>query len=407
MKNGKKATTAIIIVSFLVFSFLRHAAAEVGSVLVQLNINDNGQNAVRANTITSFKVFFTINRDIKVKDWVKFWFPVDEASGNQKDICDGLPEITGDIEHPRFVPNENYFAQYPNSTEKQFGKLYEVFDKDRGLTRFDSCQCDYEILKKSKLNIIEDTSGLGCWIMGTMLPKLYKDRGKRYFQLVEICNNSALVYTPDSGVGLPLLNNTCHERSILITSPLDIEAWRKGYNPVEFNTSEKSGIMAPATPGRYRIIVATKPEPTPVESEIFVLPCSRISVPVVKAQKTQNGKSSEISIRFTTGEGGALDKDASTISIRFPKDVQLQKIKPADITTNGIKVKKITECSQEKGILSFEIQTDVSNTGEVGIDIISQSNMFASLKSGKYQIEVWTNSEPDPVKSEEFEIEST
>lgn len=400
----KRIQTIIVLMMFLSVFDQYAIKATLGPVLVELNVRDDRQSAMRANKVTSFKVSFRINKDIKVKDWVKIWFPVDEASNDPKEICDGLPKITGDNEHPRFVPNEKYFAKYPNSNEKQFGKIYEVFEKERGLTRFDGCQCKYETEKKNNLRIVDDPSGLGCWIMGTVLPKLYRSLWKRYFQLVEICNYSALVYTPDSGVGLPLLKNTCNERSILITSPLDINAWRNGYNPVEFNTSEKSGVFAPATPGRYRMIVATQPEPTPVESEIFVLPCSQISVPLVKIVKAQKGKKAELSITFTTGEGGALDKDISTISLNFPKGALLQRIKPEEIAVNGNKVKKIVELSQSGGFLTFEIQTDVSNGEEVSININSQTNPFDNLKAGKYQIEVWTSSEPDPVKSGEFEI---
>jgi hypothetical protein len=395
----------VLIMVLSLFCFDQHILkATLGPVSVELNIKDDRQSAIRANKITSFKVNFRINKDIKVKDWVKIWFPVDEASNDKKNICDGLPKITGDNEHPRFVPNEKYFEKFPNSNEKLFGKIYEVFDKEIGFTRFDGCQCKYETEKKNNLKIVDDPSGLGCWIMGTVLPKLYRNLAKRYHQLVEICNYSALVYTPDSGVGLPLLKNTCNERSILITSPLDIEVWRKGYNPVEFNTSEKSGVLAPATPGRYKMVVATQPEPTPVESELFVLPCSQISIPFVTIFKAQKGNRKEMSISFTTGDGGALDKDVSTISIKFPKGVALERIKPEEITANNVKIKRIIEFSQTEGILTFEIQIDVSNGEKVCMSINSQTNPFDNLKAGKYQIEVWTSSEPDPVKSSDFEV---
>jgi len=35
-----------------------------------------------------------------------------------------MPKITGAKEHPRFVPNDEYFKKYKNEEEAKIGKLY-------------------------------------------------------------------------------------------------------------------------------------------------------------------------------------------------------------------------------------------------------------------------------------------
>ncbi|MEZ4812151.1 MAG: hypothetical protein R2883_01440 [Caldisericia bacterium] len=54
-----------------------------------MNIIGERLGRARANSATSFKIYMRLNENIEVNDWIKVWFPIDEASCNPEDICDG------------------------------------------------------------------------------------------------------------------------------------------------------------------------------------------------------------------------------------------------------------------------------------------------------------------------------
>jgi hypothetical protein len=404
------AVVAIMTVVFLALG-IQHTKADLGPVHVELNTTGDKPSSVRANSVTAFKIHIRFNMTIKSHDWVKIWFPIDEASCDPKDICDGLPKITGDKEHPRFVPNERYFAKYPNSELKKIGKLYQVLDDRKGNTKFDECECATEgnCCTQGKCRIIPDPSGLGCWIMGTVLPPLPRDESERYYRFAMIQRSTSLAYyIGDESQGLPFITNTCSERSYQLNSAVHLDAWRKGYNPVDFNTSKATGILAPATPGRYTLMVATKAEPTPVESEAFVIPCSQISPPKVEFLKMNPDYPAPFKVKFTTGEGGALDKENSNISIRFPEQFFIpnpDKIKPSSVLVNGQKVTKKLLIDRENRKLVVTCPVDINAFGDVEIEIKKESGIRTPKTKGNYRLEMCTDSEPDFVSSEEFQVE--
>lgn len=405
------AVVVIISVVFLA-SGIEHIKADVGPVHVELNTTGDRPGGVRANTVTAFKIHIRFNINIKTHDWVKIWFPIDEASCDPKDVCNGLPKITGDMEHPRFVPNEKYFAKYPNSDEKKFGKLYQVLEERHGNTRFDECECatDGNCCAQGKCRVVPDPSGLGCWIMGTVLPPLPRDSDERINRLLMIERSTSLGFSPCSGCqGLIMLVNNCKERSMFSRSQLEVDAWRKGYNPIDFNTSKATGILAPATPGRYTLMVATQPEPTPVESEAFVLPCSQISTPKVEFLKMNPDYAAPFKVRFTTGEGGALDKDSSNITVKFPEQFQLpnpNNFKPSSIRVNGQKVTKKPTIDKENHKIVFTCPADVDAFGQVEIEFGKESGVKTPATKGTYKLDVCTDSEPEMISSETFEVDT-
>lgn len=405
------AVIVIITVAFLA-SGIEHIKADVGPVHVELNTTGDRPGGVRANSVTAFKIHIRINKEIKPAEWIKIWFPIDEASCDPKDICNGLPKITGDREHPRFVPNEKYFAKYPNSKEKDFGKLYQVLNDRNGNTSFEECECatDVNCCAQGKCRIVPDPSGLGCWIMGTVFPSLPRDDKERLERLKMIIRSTALGYTCfDESAGLPFITNTCKERLYRFNSTWGAEPWRKGYNPEQINTSKATGILAPATPGRYTLMVATQPEPTPVESEAFVLPCSQISTPKVEFLKMTPDYAAPFKVRFETGEGGALDKDSSNITIKFPEQFQLpnpNNLKPGSIRVNGQKVTKKPLVDKENHKIVFTSPADVNSFSDVEIGFGKESGVKTPAAKGTYKLEVCTDSEPELISSERFEVDT-
>ncbi|MCK5744248.1 MAG: hypothetical protein KAH30_05870, partial [Caldisericia bacterium] len=315
-----KLSRQIIIISILVlvlgFSGVSQVNATLGPVHVEFNITGERLGSLRANTVTAFVIHFRFNIDIEVHDWVKIWFPIDEASCHPKDICGDPLTIKGRNESPRFVPNEKYFEKYHNPKEKDVGKLYTVLNVHDVDTEFYDCEpCDKS---EDNCRIVQDSSGLGCWIMGTVLPAIPRDEPIRKGFLFMIADHGiGLGYNCGCGNGFPILIQTCNESSIKLFSSVGVEAWRQGYNPIDFNTSKRAGIVAPATPGRYRIRVATRGEPTPVESDSFVLPCSEITKPELCYEQYYPNKKGDLVIKFNTGEGGALDAGNSLINIKF------------------------------------------------------------------------------------------
>jgi hypothetical protein len=125
----------------------------------------------RANKPSNIFIYPNIKVDIDKPTWVKVWMPIDEMDCNLSQACDGLKPLTGDVEDPRFVPNQKYFEKYPNSSESKYGKLYSVKNrKAEGTTFFEPEPCE-----DGKCRLIPDPSGLGSWITGTVMPKLEKE----------------------------------------------------------------------------------------------------------------------------------------------------------------------------------------------------------------------------------------
>ena len=214
-----------IISSTLVFliclSFgLGNVQAVLGPVHVELNITGERLGSARANTVTAFKIYMRINEDIYSHDWVKIWFPIEEASDDWDDVCGEEFVIKGHDESPRFVPNEKYFEKYDNPEEKKVGKVYEVLDEHADTIFFYKCSdlCD----GVEHCRLVEDPSGLGCWIMGTVLPALPIDNGDRFHMLYEYFKDAlSYHYLPCSkGHSCPLLVQTEREMFIFIQNTL-------------------------------------------------------------------------------------------------------------------------------------------------------------------------------------------
>lgn len=397
---------ALLLAMAVVICPVRISFATIGPVEVQLS-NPNGEmRKARANRENTLSIRFRINVNIKVHDWVKIWFPIDEASCDPKDICDGLPEINGKLEHPRFVPNAKYFEKYPDSEEKKIGKLYEVMDDRKGNTNFETC--DGNCCSEGKCRIVADKSGLGSWIMGTVMPALPYDETERYRKLRELSRSDYYgFFNPcDCCSSLPFITNTCKERLFQANSALEIDAWRKGYNPVQITFHKRTGIIYPATPGRYRIVIATAPESTPVESEIFNLPCSKVTEPVASVSTPELNENVSLSLKFATGEGGALDKNISKIYVRFPKEFSFSKI-PESARVQSAKLGVETDASFDaiENVLSLVVPFNIDSDQELTVKIDGDQGLMTPSVKSNCQFEVWTDSEPEAVKSKILTID--
>lgn len=405
-------------IRFLVFlvsvlSVTSTCFAVIGPVHVELNCRNPSLGAARANSNNAYKVYLRYNVDIKTHDTIKLWFPTTEAAGTDpleivKNACDGLPKINENINNPRFVPNEKFFEKYKNTELEKFKQLYVIRDSS-GNTDFvdlpdtsnvpnwgDPCHNDgkYPLMAK-------DPSGLGCWMMGTVMPPLPVDPIERIKRIREIGNSTSIGYDPCS-CHVSTTTNTCKERSLTFFSPLQIEGWRKGYNSIDINTARHTGIISPMTPGRYSVAVATTPEPEPVESEAFVLPCSDITgvrfepIPITK-------KPASFSVLFKTGEGGALDNWDSTITLRFPKQFKFTSpILAGKFFVNGVNVTRknfFLKTADEITEITIGTPVNIENCGDVRVDFDPSLGVGVDY-SVSPQIEVATSSEPNFIKSE-------
>jgi hypothetical protein len=391
MKLKRQIIITSILVLFLGFSGLSQVVAELGPITVSTSPS-------RANEILAFKIFITISKKIEANHWIKIWFPVKEASCNSDDVCGDAFKIKGEKENPRFVPSDSYFSKYKNSKEKMVGKLYEVVDNETGDTVFldnDLCRD-----KDDECNGISSSSRDGYWLMGTVFPALPRDKEECKERLAQILHTISIGYSPLTECQYyPIIKQTCDERSIQINSP--IEEWIKDYNPVDLNTSKATGILAPATPGRYRLRVATQAEPTPVESEAFFLSCSRISKPILKLINPENGDSSYYKISFNVGEGGAIDARHSRYFLDFPDCITIS----PDIKTNDIRVNQKNgtvsiskfHFFSEKNRLSLLAPRDVSRNGPVKIRI--NSRVLDNSCDEPFTVFVSTSSEPEMIES--------
>lgn len=378
---------AILLIVAVLFSFVAPAFATLGPIRVELNLIKPRICAARANTKTAFKIYIRYNVDIKYNDWMKIWFPIDEyslpadAADIPKSVCDGFGKIDENITDPRFVPNDAYFKKFTHSKLAGLGQVYESRDIKGSMLFYSlSEKNDWEdVCGNTKARIVKDPSGLGCWMLGTVLPPFPIDLNERFKALEKFTRSINIGYSGCMECyGFPIVINSCKERSIKFVSGSTFEAWRKGYNAIDFNTHKSTGIVAPATPGRYCVSVATEPEPEPVESEAFVLPCSDVSD--VKIETTNlTDPDSFLSVKFRTGEGGALDQGNSTISLKFSKNLVFPKtISSKSIKVNGIiadwfapSTINVDTSDKNFNIIKFQSYDDVENMSVCSVDFTS------------------------------------
>jgi len=406
MKNNsyKKSQKWIIVtIITLLFLFLVNelpVRADVGNVFLDFSWGgDYSTGHKRANLANDFRIFLRINEDIRTHDWVKVWFPIDEASCDPADICGEEFIIKGHDESPRFVPNEKYFEKYSeNYDEMKVGKLYDLTGYDRVDTVFFEPSICQE--PEGNCRMVEDPSGLGYWMMGTVMPSLPKDETERKNKSIDIVDSTSIGYNPCCLNGYPTIIQSCNERSFKYYSTLYVEAWRQGYNPMDWNFSQRTGIIFPATPGRYRVSIATGPEPTPVESEGFVLPCSSVSTPRFTRYKHEEKPSGDYTVKFNVGEGGALDKERSEIILMFPECVNVRaRSTYSHFVINGEKLTK--KPLVIKNTITLITSVDIDNLGAV--EIIFPDDWITNKCSEPFAISVMTSSEPEFVESKPLE----
>lgn len=396
--------------------FCVQVSAVVGPVNINLKSSWDHFYPPRANKANSMNITFRINKDIKFHDTIRIWYPTGESTvgENLKDkICEGLPQLNGELESPRFLPNSKYFEKYPDSKEKTICKLYSLegtngaFDwsiepgNDKKLDDFIG-----NLFLRDKHGAIKEESGLGWWLMGTVMPALPVDQKERFEKLVMISRRQGAGFHWCYEEGFPGLVNDEKQRSIICRPTSQVESWRNGYNPLTYTTLADAGIISPATPGRYRIAVATTPEPEPVESESFVLPCSKVfDVRCTGFSGSDDDTPPEIS--FRTGEGGALDAKFSTIIIRFPKNLALTIVPDKTmIKINGLQLLNKPIFSTVDGCLVLTVISPVDIDSMSQARITFDKRFLMGLKPTEKEsfVEVKTSSEPEFVRSEPISL---
>lgn len=198
--------------------------------------------------------------------------------------------------------------------------------------------------------------------------------------------------------------NNCNERSVqsYLTSSCGKDY---PYNPFNFFIYKGAGIIAPATPGRYKIAIATKSFPEPIESEAFVLPCSSISSVILDPVPLKKSPTL-FSVSFKTGEGGALDSYYSTINLRLPNTVKVRDtISNAGIEINGKQLPKEPTISRNEDFIDIKLPlpTNINNLSDVQIDFGLDCGIDIA-DSRVFMLEVATSSEPVFVSTNIAEI---
>ena len=422
MENDMKR----VMIFFAILLMLGNASSALAVIgPVQCKLNDyygkNMTSYARANTFNGIKVIFKINQVIQVHNWIKVWFPNTEDIPESYDgditklFCDGFPKITGDLESPRFIPNGEYFKKYPKSREKDICKLYR-FTNERLAVALEDCPDISKLptwgdVAKSKVNmpgLVRDPSGLGCWMLGTVMPAMPRDPDDRKKRVFEFMYSTTIFMEPlDEEQGYPMIINTENERSWRFRTFTELDPNCTPWNPVKIQTTKYTKILSPGIPGRYKVFVATEPEPEPVESETFVLPCSDVSD--VKLETTNlTDPESFLSVKFRTGEGGALDERGSTISLKFPKNV----VFPKTIFSKSVKVNgkfgdwfapttiNVDTSNKDFNIIKLQSYSDVENMSVCSVDFTSSSQILLPKDGKPITVEVSTSSEPNFVASQ-------
>ncbi len=390
MNRNSKKLFITIVAMLLVFSFLwiDTTSAVLGPVTVELNSHRNFSS--RANSLNDFTIRFRFNEDIKKGDWLKVWFPVSEAGSSADSICDDIGKEFEYGNTSRLVTDNTFYK----ITNKETAEIEYLTSS--------GCEESESRLK----NILEVDKKK--YLLGTVLPDMPIDEKDRQF----ILSATHQFFIGYSGCWCgydvyPIVTQTCDERSIKHFSPYHLESWRQGYNPMDFSISKFFGVIFPATPGRYRVKFATEAEPTPVESDSFVLPCSEISKPNFFYYLNDEGEITKYNVEFNVGEGGALDKDSSKIIIDFPNCFEVAKKYTLSkyFTVNGvqgIREDSNFELDKKNNIISFVSPVDVNNNGHVEIEI--DGKLFENKCEEPFSVFVSTTSEPEFIESEALEV---
>jgi hypothetical protein len=397
----------VVVAVLVIAATISPVFATLGPVVLKFN-SWFGLSGSRANYHNRFEIEFRCNVDIWFNDWIKVWFPTsdDKQFISFEDFkakaCGSLPEMNGVLESQRFIPNEEYFKKYPQSKEKEIFKLYEFTD-NKGTYKEQTCKTGSDIKDENAClvdspnsRMIKDPSGLGYWLTGSVLRPFSRDDKQIHQDLIDTSHTAGVGYHWCYEMGYPKLINTCQESSWEIRSLVSIEVSRGTYNPAFFGFSKNAKILFPATPGRYRIAIATEPEPTPVESEVFVLPCSNIT-PLSSTIFNHKVDDSIYTATFRTGEGGALDTDSSEIRVRFPKTVNIPtEIKLKSVLVNGFQLVKppVLEVVGDEVLMKIICPTGIGNFSEVNVDFLSGSGLDVHKLRDATNIFVATSSEP-------------
>jgi hypothetical protein len=198
------------------------------------------------------------------------------------------------------------------------------------------------------------------------------------------------------------LVSTCEERSFV--------AWnRYAISPTNdyffYGFSIGSGIIMPATPGRYKVAVANSMEPELVESEAFVLPCSDVSDVNFEMNPPRKAPI-QYSISFKTGDGGALDGNWSIIKLKFPHQFTIGNIEAKSVLVNGKNVEKDIklETVDNYTLISLTSPVDVNSLSQVMIDFEPTADVVIDLDKGSEGVSVATSSEPQFVESSDIDL---
>lgn len=407
----KKLTLLLGLAVFLGASL--PAFAVLGPVRVELRRNFAIQQYSRANTILNYKIFIRFNENLKEYNWLKVWFPTNEsadftnsANGINK-ICNGFPEINERIIDPRFVPNDKYFEKYDNPELKGRKQLYKAIIRSE---KFEYEDCpelknlgNWENACEDGSLLIKDPSGLGAWLLGTVLPSMPVEKEVREKLLTNIVRRVSIYYggCSEECDNIEIVNN-CRERSILYKTSSEIEPWRKGYNVIDWNFYNI--VTSSAIPGRYKLAVATQAEPEPVESESYVLNCSSVSNIAVEVMPYSD-RNKLMDVHFTTGEGGALDKKVSDLTIAFPDNVIFpDRILRNTVLVNGIELETepVVAKHKDRSVVKMILPMDVSSFDNLTVTFLRKTNIQLKPSWGKFHISVSTSSEPQAVVSEEL-----
>ncbi|HOO96346.1 MAG TPA: hypothetical protein PKV16_01095 [Caldisericia bacterium] len=357
----------------------------------------------RANRLSSFTVKFKINLDILPNDWIRIWFPIKEASYDEKDYCKSTTKYSKLEDDPRHLI-ENVELYWTSREEVgQVGRLYEVADHINCVTTFINPTGCPELDESCRIKRVTE-DGTRLRLLGTVFPALPNSSEKRKEMLAQMTHSVSIGYCPNTeSVKYINLTQTKDTSMIELLSHMYVETGLFENDIVDINFPASFGIIPPTSPGRYRLKVATRAEPTPVETENFQLQCSIVSKPEISITKKTGAKSGIFRVKFHVGEGGALDKKLSTITVSFPKCLAIGKVIKDDISINNTTLIRDPYCSKQDNSLVVQTPINIENNGEITMNI--DLDIFQQDCSDGLDIGVSTSSEPEIVWSDTMMID--
>jgi hypothetical protein len=185
---------------------------------------------------------------------------------------------------------------------------------------------------------------------------------------------------------------------ITISPPKEIP----GGSVVKIEFAESFGIKNPDKANiAYKVECWTSRERSRVSSPPIVFATTTLSNISLELEKPLINRTTKAFISFTTGKAGAI-RNGAVVNVKFPEGFKfIGSMSPRNFVFGDISSRKAIWSNNTLTLISPK---DYEPSSIITIEIDSDAGLSNPTEPGRYNIQVWTDPEPDPVESMDFAV---